>query len=300
MTASLLQSPSRNWTPKQVFGIDYSGARLSGQTAWVAHCEVPQTSDSQWPTPSKLRLVRLDPAGRLAGGDGRDAVNAMLVRSVEQAQDSLFGFDFPFGLPVELGLGNRVRQLRLVAKFDGDAREFGRFLVAIAMRIGPTMHIRRQTDRETQTPFDCYHYRIIHQTFHGMKSVLGPLAKNPLVAVDPFPSSRSSEIQITNRVVEACPSSTLRRMGLPRRLYKQTAGKPPTEVHLANRQTILRGLAASIRITPSQRRLILSNPGGDALDAVIAAVGVHHAWHHDDHRQIAAHPRYPKEGRVYA
>ena len=36
-------------------------------------------------------------------------------------------------------------------------------------------HIRRLTDIEERAPFDPYHYRIIYQTFHGMRDVLAPL-----------------------------------------------------------------------------------------------------------------------------
>jgi hypothetical protein len=43
----------------------------------------------------------------------------------------------------------------------------------------------------------------------------------------------------------------------------------------------------------------MRNGGGDALDAVIAAVGAAQAWHLADHPAIARHPRYPREGRLY-
>jgi hypothetical protein len=48
-----------------------------------------------------------------------------------------------------------------------------------------------------------------------------------------------------------------------------------------------------------QRRAIMRNGGGDALDAVIAALGAAQAWRDADHRGIARHPRYPNEGRLY-
>jgi hypothetical protein len=38
---------------------------------------------------------------------------------------------------------------------------------------------------------------------------------------------------------------------------------------------------------------------GDALDAVIAALGVSHAWRDADHQFIARHARYRREGRLY-
>jgi outer membrane biosynthesis protein TonB len=44
---------------------------------------------------------------------------------------------------------------------------------------------------------------------------------------------------------------------------------------------------------------MVRNGGGDALDALIAAVGASRAWHSSDRRAIARHPRYPREGRLY-
>jgi hypothetical protein len=44
----------------------------------------------------------------------------------------------------------------------------------------------------------------------------------------------------------------------------------------------------------------MRNAGGDALDAVLAAVGAAQAWRSADHRVIARHARYPREGRLYA
>ena len=44
---------------------------------------------------------------------------------------------------------------------------------------------------------------------------------------------------------------------------------------------------------------MMRNPGGDALDALLAALGALRSWQTADHRQIARHPRYPREGRLY-
>jgi hypothetical protein len=38
---------------------------------------------------------------------------------------------------------------------------------------------------------------------------------------------------------------------------------------------------------------------GDALDAVVAAVAAARAWPAADHRAIARHSRYPREGRQF-
>ena len=48
-----------------------------------------------------------------------------------------------------------------------------------------------------------------------------------------------------------------------------------------------------------ERRVMMRNPGGDALDAVIAAVGTARAVETADHSAIARHPRYPREGYLF-
>jgi hypothetical protein len=98
-------------------------------------------------------------------------------------------------------------------------------------------------------------------------------------------------------LVEACPASTLKRLGLPHNNYKQPEGGPLTRKRLRNRRAILVGLARRVTIDAGQRRAIMRYGGGDALDAVIAALGASQAWR--DHRGIARHPRYPHEGRLY-
>jgi Protein of unknown function (DUF429) len=138
---------------------------------------------------------------------------------------------------------------------------------------------------------------MFYQTFYGMRDVLGPLARVRRTAILPFHYRR---LPTARRVlVEACPSSTLKRLGLPPNNYKQPEGGPLTRKRLRTRRAILGGLARHVTIPDTHRRVIMRNGGGDALAAVIAAVGAAHAWQACDHRQVARHPRYSREGRLY-
>jgi len=277
-------------------GVDYSGAVKSGLTAWLSETVVDSAT-------GRLRLISMQRLGLLAGSDDRDVVNAYLVRRIQASEASLWGIDFPFGLPIELGLGDWQSQLETVTRHADGAKEFGRSLVKISETAGHGKHVRRTTDQETKTPFDCYHYRIIYQTFHGMRDVLGPLSQSSKceTAVLPFQYERFQKAK--RWVVEACPSSTLKRLQLPYRLYKQSAGKPPTAEHQLVRRTILDKITnrktGTIRITASHQKTILEDSGGDALDSVLAAVGVYHDFDNADHLMIRTHPRYPLEGRVF-
>ena len=45
---------------------------------------------------------------------------------------------------------------------------------------------------------------------------------------------------------------------------------------------------------------MMRNPGGDAMDAAIAAVGAWQRWTTADHAAIRRHPRYRFEGYLFA
>ncbi|MGH7178094.1 MAG: DUF429 domain-containing protein [Tepidisphaeraceae bacterium] len=275
---------------RQVIGVDFSGARLAGDYIWVARTTVGR---------DRLKLVALDRLSDLCGSSERVPALRRLVELIRESTDSLWGIDFPFALPIEIMPPNArwPEQLAIVVGYSGGAPEFGRWCLDRAKKLNGPLHIRRSTDRDVATPFDCYHYRIIYQTFHGMRDVLTPLARDS-TRIAPFDYPRMSEAGRV--VVEACPGSTLKRMRLPHQNYKQPAGGPLIAKRRATRHKIVAGLKAHIDIPQESVRAIMRNPGGDALDAVIAALGVHRGWTHADHDAIAAHPRYPLEGYIYA
>jgi hypothetical protein len=139
--------------------------------------------------------------------------------------------------------------------------------------------------------------RLFYQTFHGMRDVLAPLRSVQRTAILPFQYRRLPRARRV--LVEACPASTLKRLGLPHQNYKQPEGGPLTGKRLRTRRAILDGLRRHVCFDEGQRRVMMRNGGGDALDAVIAAVGGAQAWQTADHRAIARHRRYVREGRLF-
>jgi hypothetical protein len=276
-----------------IYGVDFSGARLAGRNTWVARLEPQRARRGTAP----YRLAELACLERLCGVAERGPALAHLVRLIADSRQALWALDFPFGLPLEiLDLGTRwPGQLDLLRAWGDDA--YGLGLECLRRERGGPNHVRRLTDAEVKAPFDAYHYRIIYQTFFGMRDVLGPLAGVRGTAILPFHYRRLASARRV--VVEACPSSTLKRLGLPHQNYKQPAGGPLTVRRRRTRHAILDGLAAHASVGDGLRRTIMRNGGGDALDAVIAAVGVAQAWSAADHKEIARHPRYPREGRLY-
>lgn len=274
-----------------VFGVDFSGAKLAGRNTWVARLEPARRGPA--------RLAELACLERLCGTAERGPALEHLVGLIVTSQQALWALDFPFGLPVEvMDPGARwPAQFDFLHGWGEDAYGAGVECLRRAQALGGPNHIRRLTDIEARAPFDCYHYRIIYQTFYGMRDVLGRLAGTRQTAILPFHYRR---LPTARRVlVEACPSSTLKRLGLPHQNYKQPEGGPLVPRRRRTRHAILAGLAGHVRIGDPYHRVIMRNGGGDALDAVIAAVGGLQAWQAADHRHIARHPRYPREGRLF-
>lgn len=315
---------------RRVCGVDFSGASKSGKTAWLAEFEADWSSGA-------LQLVQLASLGKLAGSDDRTAVCRFLGEQISSSRATLWAMDFPFGLPVELGGEDWNTQLGMVENFEPEdasgnpAAMFGRQLSTIARQVVSSGRIRRKTDIETSTPFDSYHYRIIYQTFHGMRDVLLPISKRAETAVLPFQYHRMPSAR--RIVVEACPSSFLKRWKLPHTRYKQSGGKPPTHVHRSNRLEILRGIDSLPKVFPAKgtscnqdssietdfsskdptkevpckigmsshrRRMIMQDSGGDALDAVLAGLGGWRSFHGTNHADVMRDSRYCFEGRVYS
>lgn len=292
MAASAGTAAARRFA--SVFGVDFSGARLAGRTTWIARLE--RTGSRSGP---RFALGSLDRLDRLAGTAERGPALAHLVALIAASVNALWALDFPFGLPIELfpPRSRWPRQLALVREYVADDYGLGIECLRRARELGGPLHIRRQTDIDARAPFDPYHYRIIYQTFYGMHDVLARLWRDPRTAVLPFQYARMAT---ADRVlVEACPGSTLKRLGLPHQNYKQPAGGPLERRRRLTRRVILDGIADAVDLDARQRRVMMRDPGGDAIDAVLAALGAAQAFASVDHAAIAAHGRYPREGHLY-
>jgi hypothetical protein len=279
---------------RTVYGVDFSGARLAGRNTWVARIE-RGARGAGCRRPWRLEeLARLED---LCGTAERARALGHLVALIAASERALWSLDFPFGMPVEV-LGERwSRQFEFIGGWGDDGYGAGLECVRRSVELRGAKHIRRLTDIEERAPFDPYHYRIIYQTFHGMRDVLAPLRRRPGTAILPFQYRRLAGARRV--LVEACPASTLKRMSLPHQNYKQPEGGPLTPVRRRTRRRILDGLAPHVCIGPGDRLRIMRNGGGDALDAVLAALGAARSWRETDHRAVARHRRYPREGRLY-
>jgi hypothetical protein len=278
---------------KRVYGVDFSGAKRAGDAIWVAEA-VPRRR------PPRLRLTSLHSLTQLCGTPERGPALRHLVGMIQASQNALWGFDFPFGLPVELFPEGSTwaEQFAFLQEWGDDAYGCGLECVRRATELFRRKHIMRASDLEARSPFDPFHYRLIYQTFFGMREVVSPLRQSPGTAVLPFQYRKLPRARRV--VVECCPGSVLKRMKVPHQNYKQPTGRPLTRRRRLTRHAILDWLGGEVRIDGRFRRVMMRNPGGDSLDAVIAAVGAARAVAAADHRAIAKHPRYLHEGHLYA
>jgi len=262
-------------------GVDFSGARDAGRRIWVA-VGVPKGKS--------LCIEACHRVDTLPGsGRHRDMALAALRDLIAEEPTSVFGLDFPFGLPQPLV--TQDNWARFALDFPDRYRSADAFRQACREATGKR-ELKRLTDKESRTPFSPYNIRLYRQTYHGIRDVLHPLVRDQQACVLPMQSASSSKPWI----LEVCPASTLKQEGL----YRSYKGK--TDVHRVARAHILESLERTghlVIATQATRSLILDDPGGDALDSVIAALASCRALGSPTLLAVETNEVYALEGRVY-
>ncbi len=240
-----------------IYGVDFSGARDAGRRIWIARGVLDGNI---------LCIEDCRPGEMLPGSSSkRDACLCALRDLIFSENQAVIGLDFPFGLPGGLPSVAAMKSWEeSILSFATSFRSPDHFR-DICRRDAGNRDLKRETDNIAGTPWSPYNWRLRWQTFYGIRDVLAPLVKEDTVRVLPMQDADQSKPWL----VEICPASTLKAEGL----HLGYKGKGETE--RKGRQAILTWLegAARIRIPTSQlREEILGNPGGDALDSLVAAV----------------------------
>jgi hypothetical protein len=238
---------------RRAIGVDFSGARDAGRAIWIAEGAIRRDG---------LELADCRPAAELPNGARlRAAALAALVAYLGAQTDAVIGCDFPVGLPKEL-----------VEEADWPA-----FLVEFAKRHASAeafradcrkrspRELRRPTDIAAKTPFCAWNLRLYRQTYHGIADLLAPLVAAGRATVGPMQPTAEGRAWI----LETCPASVLKRLGLYRSYKGRSAGAA------RNRRAIIDALVAHgalVRPEPRLRSRLVEDRGGDALDAVIACL----------------------------
>ncbi len=239
----------------RVVGVDFSGARDAGNKIWIADARV---SEDGIEVDSCIRARDL-PGGAVE----RDGALRALIEYLAAGTDALAGLDFPFSLPPSL-----IREASWEEFVSGFAERYPApesFRADCTIRSGGR-ELKRRTDCEARVPFSAYNLRLYRQTYWGIRSVLHPLIANDAARVIPIQTPAGDRPVIA----EICPASILKR----EQLYGSYKG-PGASLRKA-RETILEQLIERRLLRRPKRRILsqlLDDTGGDALDAVIAALG---------------------------
>jgi hypothetical protein len=275
--------PNSPRLPNKVYGVDFSGAKKAGSRIWIT---------SAITVGNTLQIEDCRQAKDLPDSDAeRDRCLDALRRFISTKKACAFGLDFPFSLPMKLIKANSWEEF--VLSFNKRYRNPESFRKACWEAAGKREE-RRDTDKSSQTPFSPYNRRLYCQTYYGIREVLAPLVRDRLVCV--LPMQRWSPVKPW--LLEVCPASTLKQMGL----YQPYKRHSQNEARRATRAHILEGLEKT-RVTtfkhPALRATILDDPGGDALDSVIAAFAVFRAISNLVHLGASVTSNYMLEGYVY-
>lgn len=238
----------------RILGIDFSGASDAGNKIWIA-----EGRKSAKP----FRLDTLLPAAHLPGGSRQlePAIAALRAYICSEAE-TIAGCDFPFSLPTSLvGAHNWTDFVALFPQRFTDPAAFH----DRCHREADGHELKRLTDRIERTPFCSYNLRLYRQGWWGIAHLLHPLLAAKAIVVRPQQKLRAGRPVL----IEVCPASSLRRWSC----YSSYKGNE-TRHRRARRLIIERLIEFDLLLTPSPRfmRQLIENPGGDALDAIIAAI----------------------------
>ncbi len=264
---------------RSVYGVDFSGAQDAGERIWIARGSIREDA---------LNVEDLFQAKSLPGsGRERGLSHRALATFIGEQEHGILGLDFPFSLP--RGLVRKKSWEEFVLAFEGaykspeDFRELCRSKAS-------GRELKRITDIESRTPFSPYNLRLFRQTYFGIRDVLATLVRTDTARILPMQQPLDGKAW----VLEICPASTLKKENLSMP-YKGRA-----EGRRAARLMILEAIEEKLRLrvaTSVIRSKIVSDIGGDALDAVIAALATFRVFRNTS--ALDASCSYDLEGRVY-
>lgn len=242
-----------------IYGIDFSGAQGAGNKIWIAQ----GIADGM-----KLIIEDCFKAKDLpTSGKDLKACLPAIVNLIKSNQNAVFGFDFPFGLPISLVREDSWEEfiLGFPKKYKNPEE-----LRTTCRKSFNDRELKRETDKVSHTPFSPYNLRIFRQTYFGISWMLSALVLGDHARILPMQKRAEGKPVI----LEICPASTLRASGL----YGPYKGR--SEAHRMARQSILDHLPGPrpFKIRNEQvREKAIENADGDALDSIIAATAAFHA-----------------------
>ncbi len=239
---------------KKFIGVDFSGAALAGKTTWLSagieKCGFLHVLDCR-------RAENLPGSGR----NRQACINALQDYLTQQGQ-VLAGFDFPFGLPWLLVKEKDWESF--VLNFPSRYSSPEQLRNSCYERAGGK-ELKRVTDYRCRAPFSPYNLRVYKQTYYGIKDLLNPLVRRRWVSVLPM-----QEVQQNRPVlIEICPASTLKAANQYLGYKGRENEKKGKRIKILNYLETERKLVLD---SLEMRDMVVRDPGGDALDSLVALV----------------------------
>ncbi|WP_299237051.1 DUF429 domain-containing protein [Natronomonas sp.] len=243
-----------------VRGVDFSGSARPGTDIWITEAELEE---------GRLSISSCRSAADRFDCSARGPVLREL-RSVLRGDPGTTGLDVSFGIPARLlpeGTDTWGDAIEWFSTTFDDAGAMRRTLKDRARALSVEgVELKRRTDAAVgaNSPYSFITY---YQTLYGIRDVLVPLVRADALAVPPMDAPRD------RNAIEIYPAGTLRRLETVATTYKDD-----TEAARRRRERIVERLsepaadAFDVEIPPSIERTVTDDPGGDALDSVVAAV----------------------------
>ena len=269
----------RNY-PNHIFGVDFSGALRAGKKIWISRAKI---------TKERLLIEECFQGKDLPGsGEKREDCFKAIVSYIVAQDSSIFGLDFPFGIPAKINDRNTWEEF--ILSFPDEYVSPDEFWRACHAKAGGK-ELKRQTDQEKKAPFSPYNLWLYRQTYYGIREVLLPLVRNGLACVVPMQKPEESKPVI----VEVCPASLLKEEDLYLPYKGSTKNKERQRNYILDefeKRSYLTDLPEPIRLS------VLKDTEGDALDSILACIVTFRALMNPDFLSLGAVHPYKVEGYV--
>ncbi len=262
-----------------IWGIDFSAARYPADAIWIAAGKFHN---------HQLHIYSVSPLSEFLSHSRVPLEPCLeeLVRLIRLHRPGCVALDFPFGLPQEVMPADAVPAFR-VDFFKQFPSADSLFALCKQYRPQPL----RYTDRIQRVPYSPCNLRLYRQTYWGIGAVLRPLGFDPGVRVLPFQAYNPHHVN----VLEICPASILKQNG---RYVSYKGAKPH---HTLARAEIVEWIsrAFSVVLPPDVRERTIAQPGGDAVDALLACLPPLQLLRRYGYIPLPGIPRAYREGWIY-
>ena len=255
-----------------IHGVDFSGAQNAGEKIWISSGEIES---------ERLVIYKCRSAADEFGARDRETVFERLREFVADRKRSVFGFDFPFGLPETVT--DTTEWDEFVRTFSNDFDGPDHLRETCVERAGGQKSRATEVETAALCPYDV---RIKYQTFYGICGILNPLLRNRAASVLPMMEAETD----LPWLLEVYPAATLEQLGLERNGYK----KQTVESRKRRTENADGLIKEGVDIDDEARANAVCND--DALDSLVAAFATFRAVR-DGPPAIdkASHP----EGHIY-